>query len=77
MPGEYLDISSDPNPKPSRSSEENRRFIGVSFACCDVYRRVYINPEENAYVGNCPKCAKRLQVLIGPGGTDTRFFTAY
>lgn len=78
MPGDHLDISSDPSPKPLKSTEDTKhRFIGVTFACCDVYRRVYINPEENAYTGNCPKCAKRLNIRVGPGGTESRFFTAY
>jgi len=79
MAGENLDISSDPSTKkrPTAAKSGVRRFIGVTFACCDVYSRVYINREESAYVGNCPKCLKRLRVQIGHGGTDSRFFTAY
>ena len=50
--------------------------MGVQFKCCDVYSRVYINRDETAYEGNCPKCAKRVRLAIGPGGTDSRFFTA-
>ena len=77
MPGENLDISSDPASSPRQAADSStRKFIGVTFVCCDVYARVYVNPEGNAYDGNCPRCAKRLHILIGPGGTDTRFFTA-
>ena len=77
MPGDHLDLSSDPRPPSEPKGKEKRRFIGVTFACCDVYARVYVNREETAYLGNCPKCGKRLSIRVGPGGTDARFFTAY
>src|SRR5262245_53680449 len=75
MLGEHIDFASEPGP--SRSDEPKaRRFVGVHFACCDVYSRVYINRDQTAYEGNCPKCAKRVRLRIGPGGTNARFFTA-
>jgi len=86
MAGEQLDLSSDPGGDDRREraagvrpavSGESRRFVGVNFACCDVYARIYVNPEQTAYEGNCPRCAKRLTLKIGPGGTNSRFFTAY
>lgn len=76
MPGDNLDVSSEP-PDRHRAESTRRRFVGVHFVCCDVYSRVYINPSATAYEGNCPKCAKKLRLRIGPGGTDSRFFTAY
>jgi hypothetical protein len=78
MAGENLDLSSDVarrTPKPA-SELASRRFVGVHFVCCDVYTRVYVNRDETAYEGNCPKCAKRVTLRIGPGGTGARFFTA-
>ena len=78
MAGEHLDLSSD-GPISGRNRSERsseRKFVGVTFACCDVYSRVYINRDETAYEGNCPKCAKRVRLNIGPGGTNARFFTA-
>jgi len=86
MAGERLDLSSDPDgDAPDRQAagdapgetRELRRFVGVTFACCGVYARVYVNQERTAYEGNCPRCAKRITLKIGPGGTDSRFFTAY
>ncbi len=78
MPGEHLDLSSDPasNSSCGGPAADARRFVGIHFICCDVYSRVYINRDQTAYEGNCPKCAKPIRLRIGPGGTDARFFTA-
>lgn len=79
MVGEHLDLT-DHTPgddKPgAATSAAGRRFVGIHFVCCDVYARIYINRDATAYEGNCPKCAKRVRLRIGPGGTDARFFTA-
>ena len=77
MSGFYLDLVDDPFDKKSGDGANNsRKFVGVHFTCCDVYTRVYMNRDGTAYEGNCPKCAKRVRLPIGPGGTDSRFFTA-
>jgi hypothetical protein len=78
MAGEHLDLSSDPagagdDPQPEA---RGRRFVGIHFVCCDVYSRVYVNRQETAYVGHCPRCMRKFELKIGPGGTDARFFQA-
>jgi hypothetical protein len=77
MAGEHLDLSSDgPSERSTGSGTQGRKYVGVQFTCCETYSRVYINRDQTAYEGNCPKCAKRVRLKIGPGGTDSRFFTA-
>lgn len=78
MTGQHLDITDDPHGDgPSqRDQRPGRRFVGVHFLCCDVYVRVYLNRDQTAYEGRCPKCAKPVRLGIGPGGTDARFFAA-
>lgn len=55
---------------------EKKKFLGILFECCNVYRRIYINKEKNAYEGRCPLCMREVRVLIGADGKDTRFFKA-
>jgi hypothetical protein len=76
MVGEHLDLTNTPQHGRPPNSSPGRRFVGVHFVCCDVYTRIYINRDQTAYEGNCPKCAKRVRLRIGAGGTDARFFTA-
>jgi hypothetical protein len=74
--GENLDLSSNKQENPSGRGN-TRRFLGIHFACCGVYARVYINRDETAYEGHCPRCSRPVRIRVGPGGSDCRFFTAY
>ncbi len=46
------------------------------FECCNIYQRIYVNKEGNAYEGRCPKCFAEVKALIGADGSDSRFFRA-
>lgn len=76
MAGEHLDIcSGETTGRRARKGDGARRFLGIRFACCDVYARVYLNRGATAYEGHCPKCSRPVRFRIGPGGFDGRFFT--
>jgi hypothetical protein len=79
MIGENLDLTSGGDERPGKSFPKpiaKQPFVGVHFKCCDVYTRIYINRDATAYVGYCPRCAKKIELTIGPDGTDARFFEA-
>jgi len=75
--GQHLDLSSGlDSPSAGAESGPNARsqFLGVHFECCEIYARVYPNKTLTAYLGHCPRCARQIKILIGEGGTDSRFF---
>ena len=59
-----------------RVDRDGRPYIGVRFECCGVYTRIYKNREGTAYVGWCPKCARKITVKVGAEGVNCRFFRA-
>ena len=61
----------------SGDRETKKKYLGLKFTCCGVYSRVYINHDGTAYEGRCPKCLKFVQLKIGEGGTDSRFFEVF
>ncbi len=77
MTGERFDLSSDPPWSDGARTSEGLPYLGVSFACCGVYTRVYVNQAGTHYVGHCPRCARRVEFRIGPDGSENRFYTAY
>ncbi len=54
-----------------------KQYLGIMFECCKVYSRIYKNKEGTAYVGRCPRCLKSVNIKVGAGGTNNRFFKAH
>jgi len=76
-PRDYkVELSTDGPPREAEPelSSSPRPYIGVRFACCDVYLRIYRSADGKTYRGHCPRCAKPVNFVVGPGGTDARTF---
>ncbi|HOE65483.1 MAG TPA: hypothetical protein PLO62_03065 [Candidatus Hydrogenedentes bacterium] len=58
------------------SDRKPRPYIGVHFKCCNVYIRVYLDRFGRTFSGHCPKCMRRIEIKVGPGGSASRFWTA-
>ena len=81
MAGQSFDASSEPNSRSGDNTKrdgsgQKRRFLGVRFDCCRTYGRVYINHQQTAFVGHCPRCGKQVHFKISPDGVDAQFFSA-
>jgi hypothetical protein len=74
-PRDYkLDLSSLPKADEGTSRAPAKSFIGVHFKCCSVYQRIYRSDDGHRYEGRCPRCGRQVRFLVGPGGTDDRYF---
>ncbi len=58
----------------NKEKSESRPFVGIHFKCCNVYSRIYLNKQRNAFVGWYPKCAKKVTLNISPDGDESQFF---
>ncbi|MDF1544147.1 MAG: hypothetical protein P1R58_03475 [bacterium] len=59
-----------------KNQREKRPFIGMTFKCCNIYSRIYLNKKRTAFVGWCPRCAAKTEVKVSPSGSRSRFFEA-
>jgi hypothetical protein len=74
-PRDYkLDVTSLPAPADSEDASSSRPYLSVQFACCNVYMRIYRSADGHRYEGRCPRCARPVRFMVGPGGTNQRTF---
>jgi hypothetical protein len=57
-----------------KNQSGSRPFVGIHFKCCNIYSRIYLNKQHDAFVGWCPKCAKKVVLKIAPDGEESQFF---
>jgi hypothetical protein len=56
---------------------QQRQFVGVMMKCCRTYVRAYLNVQQDAFVGWCPRCAAKVEIeAVEDGGSTSRFFEA-
>lgn len=76
MEREALDLTSEPASGVSGSSRIAggvRPFVGIHFACCNAYVRVYPASVGQKKVLNCPRCARALHVEFSDAEKGTAF----
>jgi len=76
-----LDLSGGPRPAANGveqpSSGSARPYLSIHFACCGVYMRICRAADGKTYQGRCPRCGQPVRFVVGPGGTDARFFVVH
>lgn len=67
----------DEEDKEPEETKKKANYLCINFKCCSTYGRIYKNKTGTAYIGRCPRCLRTIQIPIGEGGTNQRFFNAY
>jgi hypothetical protein len=74
-PRDYkLDVGGLSPQQADNPTTEPRPYLGVQFACCSVYLRIYRSADGSGYRGACPRCGKPVHFAVGAGGTSVRTF---
>ena len=77
MLGHHLDLSSPPpSSPPAPRLGQRRHYVGIHFACCDVYVRVYLRHDRQAAQTHCPRCWRRVMLQFDAAGSTARFLQA-
>ncbi len=67
-------VSSTPTAPAQTGGLTGRPWLSLWFRCSNTYVRAYRNAAGTGYMGRCPKCAKTIRFMVGPGGTGQRTF---
>ncbi len=59
-----------------KKREQEQAWLGVMFACCNAYRRIFKRKDGTAYEGRCPRCYRFVRVAVGEGGSSSRIWHA-
>lgn len=59
------------------SSRTPKPFLGMLFKCCNVYLRIYLNAQGDAYQGRCPRCGAPVTIHVAEGGSGAKFWSAH
>jgi hypothetical protein len=73
--GLIVDLKADLNSN-RKMFRKKRPFIGISYKCCKVYGRIYLDNKKRSFVGWCPKCGAKMIVETSSNGSQSRFFVA-
>lgn len=60
-----------------KKAESSKPYLSIMFECCNVYLRVYRDPDGKSYQGRCPRCLRTVSFRVGSGGTAARAFAVY
>ena len=56
------------------AAPRGRPFVGVHFACCNVYLRVYRAADNQHYFARCPRCGRSIEFVESDTGEESRNF---
>jgi hypothetical protein len=73
-PATQLDLLCGSAQPAATSGADQRPWIGVQFACCGIYARVYRRIDTHFYLVKCPHCGQKSTVRVAPGGVSSRLF---
>jgi len=55
---------------------DRKARLYVHFKCCNVYQHIGLNQKGDAFVGWCPRCARKVVIRVAPDAKPGKFFEA-
>ena len=57
-----------------KAKKERLPSVGVRFACCNRYVRLYMGRNRRKYVLHCPGCGRKAVFVKDPNAPQVDFF---